>query len=160
MRIGDLLVVLLLIAFGVGVLVQAESVGTGWLRGRPESGFIPYWLGVALILSCGFVLIETLWRWRRTTEPFFADLEGMWSVLKVAGTALLLLPLIYFAGFYAAAAIYVLVYTRWVGNHRWYSAILLSIGIPIGTYIVFERWLLILLPRGLYDLFGAILAQL
>ena len=160
MRIADLLVALLLLAFGVGVILQAESVGTGWARGRPESGFIPYWLGIALIALCLFVLAETLWRWKRTTEPFFADREGMWSVLKVAGTALLFLPLIYYTGFYAAAAIYILIYTRWVGNHRWYSAILLSIGIPIGTYVVFERWLLILLPRGLYDLFGAIVSWL
>lgn len=159
MRIADLLVALLLLAFGVGVILQAESVGTGWLRGRPESGFIPYWLGVALVALCLFVLAETLWRWKRTTEPFFSSSEGMWSVLKVAGTALLFLPLIYFAGFYAAAAIYILIYTRWVGNHRWYSAILLSIGIPVGSYIVFERWLRILLPRGLYDVFGAIMSM-
>lgn len=160
MRTADLLVALLLLAFGVSVLVQANAVGTEWLRGRPQSGFLPYWLGVALVLLCVLVLVETLWRWRRTTEPFFADREGMWSVLKVAGTALLLLPLIHFAGFYAAATIYILIYTRWVGNHRWYSAILLSIGIPVGTYVAFERWLLILLPRGLYDLFGAIVARL
>ena len=160
MRIADLLVALFLLALGVGVLVQAESVGTGWLRGRPESGFLPYWLGVALIFLCLLLLAQILWRWSRTTEPFFANPEGMWSVLKVTGTALLVLPLIYYVGFYAAAIIYMLIYTRWVGKHRWYSAILLSIGIPIGTYVVFERWLLILLPRGLYDLFGVLLARL
>lgn len=160
MRIADLLVALLLLAFGVGVIVQAEWVGTGWLRGRPESGFIPYWLGVAFIFFCLLVLAEVLWRWRRTTEPFFADREGMWSVVKVASTALLVLPLIYYAGFYAASAIYLLIYTRWVGKHRWHSTVLISIGIPIGLYIVFERWLLILLPRGVYDLFDAILTRL
>jgi putative tricarboxylic transport membrane protein len=159
-RIADLFVALLLLAFGVAVVIQAESVGVGWIRGRPQSGFLPFWLGVALILLCLLVLAQILWRWRRTTEPFFSKPEDMWSVLKVAGTALLALPLIYYAGFYAAAAIYLLIYTRWVGKHRWYSAVLLSIGIPIGTYVVFERWLLILLPRGLYDLFGAIVSWL
>lgn len=160
MRIADLVVALLLLAFGVGVLFQAQAVGTGWIRGRPQSGFFPHWLGVALILLCLLLLVQILWRWRHTTEPFFTSPDALGSVVKVAGTALLALPLIYYAGFYAASAIYLLVYTRWVGKHRWYSAILLSIGISIGTYVVFERWLLILLPRGLYDVFGAIVSRL
>lgn len=160
MRIADLFVALLLLAFGVAVVIQAKSVGAGWIRGRPEAGFIPYWLGIALISLCLFVLAQTLWRWKRTGEPFFTNSEGMWSVVKVASTALLALPLIYYAGFYAASAIYLLIYTRWVGKHRWHSTVLISIGIPVGLYIVFERWLLILLPRGLYDLFGAVLTWL
>jgi putative tricarboxylic transport membrane protein len=160
MRVTDLVVVLLLLAFGVGVVVQAQSVGPGWARGRPESGFFPYWLGVILIVLCLIVAAQLLWRWRRLTEPFFHDRRALGSVLKVVGTAGVALALIYFVGFYAAAVLYMLLYTRWVGRHRWSTALAVSLGIPIAIYVVFERWLLILLPRGLWDLFDVVVGRL
>ena len=149
MRVADLVVVLLLLAFGVGVVVQAESVGAGWIRGRPESGFFPYWLGVILVGLSLIVLAQTLWRWRRMTEPFFHDRDALRSVLKVGATAGVAIVLIYFVGFYAAAVLYLLL-----------TAIAVSVGIPVVIYVVFERWLLILLPRGLWDLFDLVMGHL
>ena len=160
MRVADLVVVLLLLAFGVGVVVQAESVGAGWIRGRPESGFFPYWLGVILVALSLIVLAQTLWRWRRMTEPFFHDRDALRSVLKVGATAGVAIVLIYFVGFYAAAVLYMLLYTYWVGRHRLLTAIAVSVGIPVVIYVVFERWLLILLPRGLWDLFDLVMGHL
>ena len=148
MRTANLLVALGLLAFGVAVLVQSQAVGTGWNQGAPQSGFFPFWLGVMLVLLCLVLLGQIAWGWRGEHPPFVKDRQALASVGKVGGTALGALVLVGFIGFYAASAVYLFVYTKWVGRYRWHSAILISLGVTIGTYLIFERWLLILLPRG------------
>lgn len=162
MRTADLLVALGLLGFGVAVVVQSQAVGIEWMRGAPQSGFFPFWLGVILVFLCLILLGRIAWGWRRKRppfikDPFIKDRQALASVVKVASTALGALVLVGFIGFYAASAVYLFVYTRWVGRHRWYSAIFISLGVTIATYVIFERWLLILLPRGTYEVFDALM---
>ena len=37
---------------------------------------------------------------------------------------------------------------RWVGHHAWLTTALLSLGIPLATFIIFERWFLVPMPKG------------
>jgi len=37
---------------------------------------------------------------------------------------------------------------RWVGRHRWVTIALLALGIPIATFVIFERWFLVPMPKG------------
>ena len=157
MRTADVLVALGLLCFGVAVVVQSQAVGIEWMRGAPQSGFFPFWLGVILVFLCLILLGKIAWGLRRKRLPFVKDRQALASVVKVASTALGALVLVGFIGFYAASAVYLFVYTRWVGRHRWHSAIFISLGVTIATYVIFERWLLILLPRGTYDVFDALM---
>jgi hypothetical protein len=51
-------------------------------------------------------------------------------------------------GLYVASALYLAFYMRWVGRHRWATIVVVSLGIPIATFIVFERWFLVPMPKG------------
>ena len=51
-------------------------------------------------------------------------------------------------GLYVASALYLAFYMRWVGRHAWPTIVALSIGIPIVTFVVFEQWFLVPMPKG------------
>jgi hypothetical protein len=56
--------------------------------------------------------------------------------------------LTHFVGLYVAAALYMGVYMRWIGRHRWTTVLALSIGLPALSYLVFEKIFLIPMPAG------------
>jgi hypothetical protein len=44
---------------------------------------------------------------------------------------------------------------RWFGRYNWLVVAVLSIGLPIIIFFVFERWFLVPLPKGpVEDFFG------
>ena len=37
---------------------------------------------------------------------------------------------------------------RWLGRYSWLVVLAVAIGMPIVTFVVFERWFLVPLPKG------------
>jgi hypothetical protein len=37
---------------------------------------------------------------------------------------------------------------RWIGRHPWWQVVTLAVGIPLVTFIIFERWFLVPMPKG------------
>ena len=37
---------------------------------------------------------------------------------------------------------------KWLGRYRWITVLLVALGVPVVTYIMFERWFLVPLPKG------------
>ena len=37
---------------------------------------------------------------------------------------------------------------RWIGRHRWMTIVALALGIPLVTFVIFERWFLVPMPKG------------
>ena len=149
MRTAEILCATLILAVGVLVCYESAHYGIGWGDGGPEAGGYPLLLGIALIGASVAILSQTLRRWRPGTppQPFLAP--GAWKkVVSVAVPASLMILLTQFIGIYLAAALYLAVYMRWIGRHRWVTIAALSIVIPLAGYVVFWRWFLIPLPEG------------
>ena len=51
-------------------------------------------------------------------------------------------------GLYPAAALYIGLYMRWIGKHRWLLVLAISLGVPLCSYIIFDKWFLIPMPKG------------
>ncbi len=151
MRKAEILTALGFIGFSIAVMVQAWQSGFGWVGGQPQAGFFPFWLGVLLAVCGAIVLVPVLVASKASTGAFFHDRTALTSVIKVSVTGAVMLVLTYLIGFYAAAIAYLFVYTRFVGKHRWPAVIVMSLLIPYGSYILFERTLKILLPRGMFS---------
>jgi len=150
MRTSQILMAVSVILFAVAVMVQGVQVGARWVDGQPGPGFFPFWLGALLGVAGVIALVQAA----RTPDgrPFFHDRTGLTSVLKVAVTATAMLALTYFIGFRLASIIYLFVYTRFVGKHRWPAVVTMSLLIPITGYFIFERVLQVALPRGILDI--------
>jgi uncharacterized membrane protein HdeD (DUF308 family) len=69
-------------------------------------------------------------------------------VLCVGIPAALMVLLTYFIGLYLAAGLYLAVYMRWIGRHRWATVVVVSILLPLAGYLLFEQWFQIPLPEG------------
>jgi hypothetical protein len=39
-------------------------------------------------------------------------------------------------------------FMKWLGRYRWGMVLPIAIGVPLVTFIVFERWFLVPLPKG------------
>ncbi|MBI1846644.1 MAG: tripartite tricarboxylate transporter TctB family protein [Candidatus Rokubacteria bacterium] len=146
MRAADLATVAVLMLVGGVVLFDAVRLGIGWGTDGPQSGFFPFWLGTTLLLACAVVLGQIAGRKPRGVP--FVTREQLGPVLKVLWPATALVVLTQVLGIYVASALYIGFYMRWVGAHSWRSIVVLSIGIPLVTFLVFEHWFLVPLPKG------------
>ena len=151
MRGVDLVTAVVLMLLAGVVLGDALRLGAGWGTDGPRSGFFPFWLAVLLLLTSLGVFIQAL---RRSALQGFVTREQLRPVLKVvlpmAAFVVLISPpgLPWGLGLYVSGAIYLAFYMRWVGRHQWGAVIALAVLVPVVTFIVFERWFLVPMPKG------------
>ncbi|HEV8616638.1 MAG TPA: tripartite tricarboxylate transporter TctB family protein [Methylomirabilota bacterium] len=152
MRTADLVTVAVLLSLGGVVLYDAARLGVGWGTDGPRSGFFPFWLAVCLIAACTGIALQA-WR-ARTLRPFVTRAQAG-PVLKVLVPATVLVILtdppgdaVPGLGLYVASAIYIAVYMRWIGGHRWVSVLAVAILVPVAAFLIFETWFLVPMPKG------------
>jgi putative tricarboxylic transport membrane protein len=145
MRAADIATASFLMLLGGVVLVEAIRLGFRWGPDGPQSGFFPFWLAVVVIAHSAAILVQSVRK--RSAEPF-ATREQLQMVLTVAWPAAAMVLFTHFIGLYVAAAIYLAFYMRLVGRHSWVTTIGLSFSIPLVTFLVFEKWFLVPLPKG------------
>ena len=151
MRGADLITALVLMLLGGVVLADALRLGAGWGSDGPRSGFLPFWLALLLLAVSLGIFVQAL---RRRTTPAFVTREQLRPVLQVvlpmaAFVALIAPPgLPWGLGLYVSGALYLAFYMRWVGRHDWRAVIVLAVLVPVVTFVVFERWFLVPMPKG------------
>jgi|SRR5437867_486467 len=145
MKTAELVTVVVLLIVGGIVVYDSASIGIGWGTDGPRSGFFPFWLGVALIAASVAIGIQTL---RRATSTIFVTRAQLVPVLQVLAPATALVVLTQVIGLYVSSALYLAVYMRWIGRHRWLAIAAISIGIPLLTFLIFEKWFLVPMPKG------------
>ena len=145
MRGADLVTAAVLMLLGGVVMYDAVRLGIGWGQEGPRSGFLPFWLAVLLLVTAGLIFVQAL---LRRSAKRFVEREQFRSVLKVLAPAAAWVVLMQFVGLYVASALYMGVYMRWIGGHAWLLVAGLSVGVPIVTFLVFEKWFLVPMPKG------------
>jgi hypothetical protein len=150
MRKADVICAMVLLAIGAVVCYDASRQGVfGWGSTGPEAGMYPFLLGLGVILGSLVIIGQTFLRSRRTKEdkPFMPP-GALKPVLYVGIPAALMVFLTEFIGLYLAAGLYLAVYMRWIGRHRWISVAAVSILLPLAGYVLFDKWFQIPLPEG------------
>ena len=144
-RTADLITAAVLLIVGVVVVVDSLRLGAGWGSDGPKSGFFPFWLGALLLVVTAGIALQA---WRRAGDTRFVTREQIGRVLQVLWPATMMVVATHFVGLYVAAGVYLAFYMRWVGRHRWTTIALVAIGIPVVTFLVFEKWFLVPMPKG------------
>ena len=145
MRAADLITASILILLGALVIVDAMRLGVGWGIDGPKSGFFPFWLALIMVTCCAIIMAQQA---RKAIRSAFIDPGKLSPVLKVLWPAILAVALMQWLGLYVASALYLGFYMRWVGRHSWAAVISLAFGIPLGTFLIFERWFYVPMPKG------------
>lgn len=145
MRAADIITASILFLFGGLVIVDAMRLGIGWGMDGPKSGFFPFWLALIMMVCCVITVAQQA---RKAIRPRFVERDKLAPVLKVLWPAVVAVALMQWLGLYVASALYMGFYMRWVGRHSWIAVIALSLGIPLATFLIFEKWFLVPMPKG------------
>jgi hypothetical protein len=145
MRTADLTTALVLVGISALVVWDALRLGIGWGSDGPQSGFFPFWLAVIVIACAVAIAVQAV---RRNDGRVFIRREQIGPVLKAlvpAGAFVLLTGLI---GLYVSSGLYLAVYMRWIGRYSIVAAVALGVAFPVVTFLVFEKWFLVPMPKG------------
>ncbi len=121
-------------------------IGFGWTEYGPDAGFVPFWEAVLMMIS-GFVILLSGIREKRE-EDFFVGREGMWEVARITFTSILLTLGIIYLGVYVSTILYAILFSRWLGKHRWPSVIAFAVIITLAIFFGMEKGLKISLPKS------------
>jgi hypothetical protein len=138
---GSFLAIVALVVIGEGL-----RLGIGWGSDGPEPGFFVFYLGVCLVFASALTVASAAWR-RSESRPFVGPGQ-IRSVATVFVPAVGMVILTHFVGLYVGGAVYLASYMRWIGRHSWLLIALVAIGVPVATFLVFEVWFLVPLPKG------------
>jgi len=148
-RKADTVCAIILLIGAAVVAGEGLRLGIGWSTDGPQSGFFVFYLGLALGLASAVVLGQAI---LLTDAPLyrkpFVGAGQLTPVVKVAVPAAAMVLLTYFVGLYVAGALYLGVYMRWIGRHSWALTVLLAVAIPTVTFLIFEVWFLVSMPKG------------
>jgi putative tricarboxylic transport membrane protein len=144
-RTADLTTALILMAGGLLVIWDSVRLGVGWGTDGPQSGFFPFWLAVFLLAASAVIGAQA---WRRTGRAPFVTREQLKPVLITLLPSAGFVVLIQFIGLYVATAVFIGFYMRWIGRYGCVPVILLAVLFPVLTFVVFEKWFLVPMPKG------------
>lgn len=149
MRKADAVCALALLGVAAVAVTEGLRLRTGWSTDGPQPGFFVFYLGLALAGSAVAVMARAALRpgAPRYGKPFLAPGQVR-PVATVLAPAVLMVGLTHVVGLYVAGGVYLAAYMRVIGGHRWALTVLLGVGVPVATFLVFEVWFLVPLPKG------------
>jgi hypothetical protein len=137
---------------GIVAVIGSLQVGIGWGAEGPKSGFFPFWIGLIVIGASVYNLVRA---YTHGSRKLFATWLEIAQVLKVVLPLTIYVGAIPWLGIYLASALLIGGFMRWIGRYGWPLILAISIGLPVITYVTFEMWFLVPLPKGpLEELLG------
>jgi len=136
---------LLITLFGVIVIIGSLKAGINWGAEGPRAGFFPFYVGIAIVASSAVNLWNGL---HEQDKGLFAEWGQLRQVLSVVVPTAIYVGAMPFTGLYLASMIFIAWFMRWLGKYNWLMVLAVAIGMPVVTYLIFERWFLVPLPKG------------
>lgn len=141
---------LLFMVFAIFVGFESRKYPLGTLD-NPGPGFLPLLLAIAMA-AMAIALTVKVWR-PRTAEvhsPFWPEREGLSKVSLAFAAILLFTALLDIAGYMVNIFFLFLILLRPIGRQKWVWSIAISTGAMVVAYLLFDKWLMIPLPRGIW----------
>jgi hypothetical protein len=133
--------------FALIVIAGSLKAGIDWGFEGPRAGFFPFYVGIAILIASGVNFFHAR---GVPAERRFADWGQLWQVLSVVVPAAIYVAMIGWlgVGIYVSSALLIAYFMKWLGNYDWHVIAPIAVGVPIITFLVFERWFLLPLPKG------------
>jgi putative tricarboxylic transport membrane protein len=140
-------------AFGLITVIGGLRVGIGWGDEGPRAGFFPFYIGLIIIASSVANLFSLFTDGK--DHGFFATWGQLGKVTSVVIPTAIYVGVIPYIGIYVSSALLIGAFMMWFGKYRWTIAIPVALLVPVLTFLFFERWFLVPLPKGpLEKMFG------
>jgi putative tricarboxylic transport membrane protein len=122
------------------------KVGIGWGDEGPRAGFFPFYVSLVVLISCAINVISVLARVDK--GRVFAEWGQLRQVLSVLVPTIVYVGLVPYIGIYVASALLIGFFMRQFGRYGWIVTLAVSVSVPILTFLMFEIWFLVPLPKG------------
>ncbi|MEI7806530.1 MAG: tripartite tricarboxylate transporter TctB family protein [Hyphomicrobiales bacterium] len=131
----------------LGAITVAGSlqVGIGWGAEGPRSGFFPFYIGIAIILSSAVNMVHAF---ATKAAPRFAEWSQLRQVMAVVIPTTVYVFVLPYTGIYLASVVMIGVFMLWLGKYKLPLTAAVSLGVPLALYFMFEKWFLVPLPKG------------
>jgi len=145
MWLAELMGRIVLLALGIAVVFFSSRL-IYYSEFGPGPGFLPLWLGVALV-GCAIFLLWDFFRKHARVEAFFQPRTKQCLIMFILIViAFLLLP---WLGFSIGFALLAGTAMRIMGKHQLIVCGITALAIALGIYFIFDQWLGIPLPTGI-----------
>lgn len=145
-RLVEIGVAIACIVFSLLVIGGSLKVGIGWAFDGPRAGFFPFYLGVLILVASIVNLLQVMSTGK--DKRLFAEWGELGQVMRVVVPSAIYVALVAWIGIYVSSTFLIATFMKWLGRYGWGLTLLISIGLPLLTFVVFERWFLVPLPKG------------
>lgn len=134
-----------MIVFALIVIAGSLQVGVGWASDGPRAGFFPFYCGLFVLVASALNLFQAI---GLKSDALFAEWGQLAQVMSVVIPAAIYVAIVPYIGMYIASMLLIAVFMKWIGKYNWPMVVAVSIPVMIATFIIFERWFLVPLPKG------------
>ena len=144
-KMAEAIVAAIIIAGGALVISDSLRLGARWASDGPQAGYFPFYIGVMLVLA-GLINL-----WHAIRDPF---LRTFLTVGQGRQVLLILIPLVAYValiqwlGIYLASTLYIGAFMLWLGKYRIVKTVLVSVGVSLVFFLMFEVWFKVPLIKG------------
>ncbi|MGE0415584.1 MAG: tripartite tricarboxylate transporter TctB family protein [Acetobacteraceae bacterium] len=141
-----------MILFGAIGVWGSLAAGVGWGAEGPKSGFFPFIVSIGIICASLLNLISAA---RQAGDSLFATWHQLRQVVSVLVPSTIYVVAMPWTGLYLASFVLIAGFMVWLGRYRVWTAVAVAAMVMIFTFVTFERWFLVPLPKGpIEDLLG------
>ena len=133
----------------IGALVVYDSVrlGIGWADDGPRPGYFPFYLGAIICVSSLINVVRALLV-PAAKNKTFVEVGQLRMVLMMLVPTAVYVAAVTWIGIYVSSTIFIGLFMRWLGKYAWWKAAVVSIGVSVVFFVIFEIWLKVPLPKG------------
>lgn len=144
-KVMECIVAGIIIAGGALVMFDSNRLGFRWGSDGPQAGYFPFYIGLMLCIAGGINLFRGL---RDPYQRTFVTRGQAKLVLLVLIPLALYIGLIAMLGIYVASTIYIAVFMIWLGKYGWVKTAIISLGVSLAFFLMFEVWFKVPLIKG------------
>jgi putative tricarboxylic transport membrane protein len=131
--------------FALIVIYGSIQAGIGWGVEGPRAGFFPFYVGLAILIAS---IVNVVQARMEPADDRFADWGHLRMVLSVVLPTAVYVAIIPWIGIYFSSLLLIAFFMRRLGNYGWHMIAAVAVVVPLVTFVVFERWFLVPLPKG------------
>jgi putative tricarboxylic transport membrane protein len=141
---SDIVAALFFTAIGIAVCVAGKRYGIGEIS-KPAPGFFPFWSGVLLLAVAGVLFYQSLRGTSSGSQPF----GNLWRLGILWGALIAYVLLLDAVGYLIVTALLSLACLQLIEIEKsWWKSALISVALALGSYLLFDRLLMVTLPAG------------
>lgn len=138
------------ILFSLLLIYETRRYSIGTID-NPGPGFLPLLLGIVLgTMSIIHLLKVWFKKGVRTESVLWPDREGLIKISSIFIFLLLFALLLEITGYLVNIFLFFLILLRPIGKQRWVWSLSISMGATLVSYLLFDWWLKLPLPRGMW----------